>query len=304
MSLNPVTSYKQPHYPKRELFLDNPSLFDEFVPKRWKSTNISLGALATALLGGCINTTEPDVPVKDNSRYTISENPLDYDAPQKVADGSQEDFHVAPLFLHGGGKGSTGCMMIAPPVFLSEAEAYNVIVETLGNYDVTIDTQKITLPDVMLARTGMVIDSSTKTCSQDTVKNIPLELGGYDASKKIGVRFISIQDHYDMRRDNGCECGNNGIITCSSVSSYDLIDIAEEVADGLQRQGSVHGGVFYDPCNDIDEYARYHSASGTEKQAMHEEVRQKSLGLLKQQVKDFANYLKNKGVITPLSIKP
>ena len=39
---------------------------------------------------------------------------------------------VAPIFQHGEGRGATGCIVMSPPVFLSEEEALLVVREELG----------------------------------------------------------------------------------------------------------------------------------------------------------------------------
>ena len=48
-----------------------------------------------------------------------------------VNDEKQASVLVAPIFEHGKGRGATGCIVIAPPVFLSEEDARQAIEEEL-----------------------------------------------------------------------------------------------------------------------------------------------------------------------------
>jgi hypothetical protein len=53
---------------------------------------------------------------------------------------------AAPIFEHGEGHGSVGCVVITPPVFLSEEEALKIIRESLAGYglDIRLDQMEIT----------------------------------------------------------------------------------------------------------------------------------------------------------------
>ena len=45
---------------------------------------------------------------------------------------------VAPIFEHGTGRGADGCVVVSPPVFLSEEEAVQVIREELAKQGIKL----------------------------------------------------------------------------------------------------------------------------------------------------------------------
>jgi hypothetical protein len=55
---------------------------------------------------------------------------------------------VAPLFSHGDGRGATGCVVSAPPVFLSEEEALQIITEELSRHGLSFANRNITVDSV------------------------------------------------------------------------------------------------------------------------------------------------------------
>ena len=47
---------------------------------------------------------------------------------------------VAPIFEHGDGRGATGCVVVSPPVFLSEEEGMQILREELAKHGVHLKT--------------------------------------------------------------------------------------------------------------------------------------------------------------------
>lgn len=52
---------------------------------------------------------------------------------------------VAPIFEHGEGRGATGCVVVNPPVFLSEQDAMQVIREELPKSGVSLSEGSVLL---------------------------------------------------------------------------------------------------------------------------------------------------------------
>jgi hypothetical protein len=279
MALKPVTNYPAPAYPQKEFFTSRPELFDRCLPFRWSAAKLSAGAFAAALCGGCsINgpgqaTTQPGLP----HHTTV------YDAANPGQDNSQQkraadSFYVAPLFLHGDGTGATGCVMMSPPAFLTEAEACTLIVQTLRENGVTVDKSDTVLASANLLRHRLT--SNNGKCV-DSTSALPLALSGFSSEYATGFRFISFYDAESLQ-SGSCECSADSLwMMCSSVSSYDLKETAAEAAAEIRRAGGLNAGVFYDPC----------AGNYTD-----------SRSLLRQQVLDFIQFLRDHNVLPDASV--
>ncbi len=70
-----------------------------------------------------------------------------------------ERVSVAPIFEHGEGRGATGCVVISPPVFLSEEEALQIVKEELAKHGVKLAAGPL-LKDLRIAprRTQQIED--------------------------------------------------------------------------------------------------------------------------------------------------
>lgn len=81
---------------------------------------------------------------------------------------------TAPLFEHGSGHGSLGCSTVVLPIFLSEEEAYSIIIELAMAEEIHFNDLSITVDDTVLDR--------------------------YDQHKKIGFEYISSGDVERLER--------------------------------------------------------------------------------------------------------
>ncbi len=100
MQIKPVPGYGKPGYPIRTEVDARPEIL-RLLPKRWQANPTVVAALTACIaLANCGRIVAAD---------TVTT--------------------VAPVFKHGDGAGSFGCVAINPPVFLSEDEARKVIVE-------------------------------------------------------------------------------------------------------------------------------------------------------------------------------
>ena len=54
------------------------------------------------------------------------------------AESDEGKITVAPIFKHGEGRGATGCIVVSPPVFLSEEEALQIVKEELAKHGVQL----------------------------------------------------------------------------------------------------------------------------------------------------------------------
>lgn len=208
---------------------------------------------------------------------------------------------VAPIFEHGEGRGAVGCVVVSPPVFLSEEEAVQIVREELAKHGVELKAGG-TLKGVRIPSRMEMLDLVDKGGGETEVKESvvempdeakPLRLDGLDPDRKIAVKFVSCKGYHDL----------GGPLSASTVQGYDFKDVARQVATAArqQAQDSVFFGVFYDPSTkfplsepaDADDKVDWETAW----KKREEHGKKESEKLLRQQVQDFVGWLKEQKAI-------
>jgi hypothetical protein len=150
-------------------------------------------------------------------------------------------------------------------------------VQTLKENGLTIDIKDSVLPSANMVEHRPAFNG--ERC-YDSTANHPLSLSGFSSEYKTGFEFISFNKAMQLQ-SGGCFCTTDSTkMSCVSVSEYDLKETAVEVAHELRRIGGLNAGVFYDPC------------AGNESRC-----------LLREQVIDFVNYLRNREVLPTTSVR-
>lgn len=148
---------------------------------------------------------------------------------------------VAPIFVHGEGRGATGCVVIAPPVFLSEEEALQVIKEELAQAGIALG-RGMPLPEVVVEYEDpnlCWLRSGDNWLGEPVAKvSRPADLAAVDPQRQVGVEIVTTAE---------CNRFSGGVL--ASAVSYDTKGLAECVAEGIRRQAqrALRIGVFYDP---------------------------------------------------------
>jgi len=284
ITATPVKKYTSPKYPTQAESIRSPELLKK-LPSRWQKNAAviaAVGLLGTITLTSC-------------GIFSSDINGTNSDA---------DLLNVAPLFIHGGGTGSIGCVMIAPPVFLSEQEAVAIIkseAETAGLE--------------FTAKPPDYTSQNNKTHEESTWENeyvlgdgnIGLDL--YDNEKNVAVTYISMNEAEEKYLPN-----KDGLTMGSSVTSYRAKELAGlTIEDFAKQQGNITIGVLYEPGIDwendeyqkiIDEYYKVFDESGTSEKSWEEadtEYRNNIKALseeeLREQVRDFIEWLQGQGII-------
>jgi hypothetical protein len=229
---------------------------------------------------------------------------LDAADPAKPAAGRTI---VAPIFKHGEGRGATGCVVINPPVFLSEEEAMQVIREELAKHGVKLG-ESMTLPDVKIAARivrsvieeehGKRVHKERFEYAEDVAPK-PLTLNGVDAAKRVGVRFVSKWDYFRLGGPNSSytrKTPSGRMYAMSTAQSYDFHETAEYAAAELEQQGKagLHVGFLYDPAVRRRDIETRENESNVERRVR---ARSKAEELLRLQSRDFAAWLKQQKVL-------
>lgn len=281
LKTQPVKGYKNPRYPDLNTVLAWPDVLKE-LPLRWrgkKYMGVAVSSLLLLTLSACGD--------KLTGAGSYAGNP---DTIGKAL--------AAPVFFHGDGRGSFGCVAVAPPAFLSEEEAFDVIREEVEKAGIQLAQGGIALHGIGIPETNLFVDYGPdgkriepplKTRKGDLV------LDGYDEARKIAVEFVSVEDVKSWHAQGGM---------MSTVEAYNTHSTAEALQKGLElnREG-VTTGVFYDPVSDFGEHGLADEADAIkkDKNLSREEkvVKRKQLSerQLREQVQDFIGWLKAQGVI-------
>lgn len=210
---------------------------------------------------------------------------------------------VAPIFAHGDGRGATGCIVVSPPVFLSEEEGMQILREELAKHKIELKPggvlEGVLVPGRETRRETTTNEKGEKVEKETEVDvsghDKPFELSGIDSDRRIAVEFVA-EKQYDKYRSKEPH-------VFSSVSVYEFKAVAERLALIAEKQGkeSVFLGVFYDPLSRLPRDA---APAADEKEdgvsvweRRQKKGKQESEKLLRQQAQDFAAWLKTKKAI-------
>jgi hypothetical protein len=287
LRVEPLRRYAPPAYPTIDLFARYPEKLLDHAPPRWLQGGVTLGALTAFVMAG------------SGSRAQLPVPPIEAaDAPDTAArpaptagqrDPAQETFSVAPVFIHGEGRGATGCVVVSPPVFLSEAEALDVIWEELRNEDLGFERRSARVPGFSIERQpanllaqglppALLERLQRAAGPRETKRTTPVFFDAYSPRYRCGVVFVGYANYDEL--DDTPDTGS-----WSSVTSYDMAGRAQTLVEHLSEHGRVNAGVFYDPMAELSEDA---PAPGGRDTAVAESKEQ-----LRAQVREFVEWLKH-----------
>jgi hypothetical protein len=288
MRIKAVRRYIAPQYPTRDYLLEHPELL-RWIPKRWRKNRLVLGVLGmiVPLIVGC-STSEAD----DNE-----------------AKAPSTGIRVAPLFVHGNGRGAFGCVVVNPPVFLSEDEAQQVIRDEAKKAGIEFKDTQLTFTGVMTPVTNRFDFIAKENAAEEAgrqpkekpqppkpkTQKCDLSLDGYDEKHGIAYEFVSDDDFncWETRKP-GLSC---------TVSRYDFKATAEVLARGLAGVNDKKiVGFFYEPAAGPGKVSYPQKGATDADWKAFGEAREKSgkengKEELRKQVRDFLAWLKAQGVI-------
>ncbi|MGD8452545.1 MAG: hypothetical protein PVJ57_12060 [Phycisphaerae bacterium] len=279
---------RPPAYPTKLEVLALPRLLKAHQPPAWMANGTILAATSAFLAANVAGCHSP-APTSGTQPPPPSKAPA----------------IVAPLFEHGDGRGSAGCVAVSPPVFLSEEEALQIIVEELQPHGIELSGHDVELPSVIVKHKEFRQEQDGRRQGGRWVQfEAPLHADGVDSEHHIAVEFASRDDFDDLAGPwyaEGVYC---------TATFFDMREVAGYVADQARgRPEGVYFGVFYDPLEGRLDFAEFRrrslAANGTLDRQRHRQVHEelseqgknKSAELLRQQVRDFVEWLKGQGVI-------
>ncbi len=300
LAARPVRRLHPPVYPTRLEVLANPEVLRRNLPVSglFRGESVPLAAALMAVgLGGC---TDADPSPEARRKAAL----------ERVAAAAI----VAPIFEHGEGRGATGCVVVAAPVFLSEEEALQVVREELCLAGLTITESGVPMEGVWIPQFEWQPSTDWVSGNYDWRRaevptRVPLELDLKDSQLEVAIEYVCSDDALALDASGGQ----------STVESYDTRESAFRVAQQVRKNGKgSYVGVFYDPMPDVrtlgpdpvdrelrDLYrsvATYFDSKDEvplqQCMARIQELRSfEPKRLLRQQVRDFVEWLKGQGVI-------
>ncbi len=283
MKLQPVPRSETPGYPTGEEVAAEQELLERSWPRGWrfgKDITSAATVLLAANLTGC----------GDSQAAPPSET--------KIAQGNEQcttqvastaGTVVAPIFEHGTGRGMTGCIVMNPPVFLSEEEAMQVIKEELGRHGIELEANvKLRDVEVVPPLEEWQEDTRTMRIVEDRSLAEPLTVDGLDELNKVAVEYVSDDDYLATVPYSVDE---NGVKWSSWFGRYDVKSAAESLAKQIRRQSKrkLYAGLFYDPMVRWD----FGDPDGdTPFEKLLDSCNEESKRLLRLQAQDFVAWLK------------
>lgn len=301
MRAKPVKRSRAPAYPTRAEFSAREGLLGSPLPRGWRVGKRLAGAvtfLAAANLTGC-----GDSPVNPFvERPAGVQTAADRSTARSRAIPTEAAAVVAPIFEHGEGRGATGCVVISPPVFLSEEEALQVIREELARHGIELATEgNVETVSVMPRVHWPDTDAQLTSVLDDMPPPRPLTMDGVDEPNKVAVKFISREDCERLPWDD---------YSFGFVEEYDTKGLARYVAEQIKEGGRqrLYAGVFYDPLVDVEfDFDEWLGDEDVEEEtpeqweAAYQKIRSRSAAkakhLLRRQAEDFVAWLGRQGVL-------
>jgi hypothetical protein len=265
MQVKPILSKAAPQYPTRDFLQEHPELL-RIVPERWRRNPFVLRVLAGV---GCLLLAAQSAAAQERISAPAS--------------------RVAPLFVHGNGWAVYGCVAINPPVFLSEDEARQVIQDEARIAGLEFTANALTVAKADVPATNDSCFDPPRTEKRDLV------FDGFDKEHNVAFEFVSGKHFAAWRDRNPPRCEDDPIAEGRSGGSYNMKATAEILRSGLAAApGLPWVGVFYDPLATPPGPACGNSMGGgdCDKAGRHLGEAQ-----LREQVRDFIQWLKAQGVI-------
>jgi hypothetical protein len=286
MKAKAIERYPVPGYPTRPQVEQNPKLTQRSLSspvRHLLETGISGAMTLLVPLSGCDRNPAGSAAAPSSQQAQGQDPSSSKTVPRPSI--NRKALLVAPIFDHGTGRGATGCVVFAPPVFLSEEEAMTIIKEELSKSGIMMEKGTTLFPKVQMHKEIDGCSSGKGTCK-------PLQMDLQDQTGQIHIEFVSERDNLIMT--DKCPLKTEWII--STVHDYDLKGMADRMSMGLQQQAD-RGvfGIFYDPTEKIDmvDISRK-SPSGQSKPTWDQirvEAETRAKDQLRQQVRDFGHWL-------------
>ena len=130
--------------------------------------------------------------------------------------------------------GGCGCVVVSPPIFLTEEEARQIIVDKLKKANITFDQNNVQIDDITLdSKCKDFVDG--KSTEKASIVDKKLVLDGFNSKYNVGYTFISNKDCIGL-------CGEFSYLSYSSID-----DLWGNLNAKLKKYEKMKLVAFYDP---------------------------------------------------------
>jgi hypothetical protein len=274
MEIKSVNNTQQPNYPTIELFVEHPELLSRNIPNKWLKNQFVATSLAAFMLSSCGKSTAAKIEKIETVDTLKANSPTSTPQTQKKKAKKNLVTNVAPVFAHGEGRGSVGCIVFSPPVFISEDEAMKIILDKLKAEGYNFSRENC--PTIPLEVLPIANECRAKEGAPKGNVKIELKMEAYNENSNWSIQFIARNDYEKLKNDN----------CFSSATSYDLKRAAEVINQELKKQKETNVVVFYDPV------AQIKSNDWTKDKENRVLAHKDEKEMLLAQVEDFIKWLK------------
>ncbi|MFZ5986187.1 MAG: hypothetical protein ACOYWZ_03555 [Bacillota bacterium] len=296
MNIQPLRSYREPKYAEKNAVLDNPDILNS-IPQRWMKNlrvKIAFSSLLLLTITACGSRfdSSDSSNMKEGTMKSVMDEAPDGNKGQDKA--KNQEGKTAPIFQYGEGRGGFGCVSVSPPVFLSEEEAFQIISEEAKKEGIKLKRDDAQLKGIQVPVTYTFSDvilsepenpDNDREAGRVKTKGGRIQLDGYDNSKRIGFEFVSVEDFKGWVQETKVR---------TSYEDYNVLEAAKTLREGIDNKtGDKHIGIFYDPIY----YPSYDEIAKKDRDELSAKKRQMSEENLRQQVREFINWLKAQDII-------
>ena len=168
---------------------------------------------------------------------------------------------VAPLFMHGDGKGFDGSPSLSRPLYLTESEALTVIIDEMKRHGVDLSEREVVVDEVTITRRKRLVVKKRDGTEESRIlpdsdeEPTTLAVGLADPTRRVAVVFVGSSNYealggvlkgfFEVFDERTGERGRWHWTTYG----YDLPDAARYVRSQIERQARKrwYYGLFYDP---------------------------------------------------------
>jgi hypothetical protein len=279
MEIQPVKSKKAPGYPTIRSYVENPMLLSKSIPNIWIRNKYAAATLASFILLG-----NPGDTKKTKKETIVLSDQVSFDNPENTIQKNNYDpIKVAPIFAHGDGSGAIGCIVMSPPVFISEGEALKIIIKALE--DENIQMSGFNTPAFSFTAPAIANDCFNDDSTKNPKTKVKIKMDGYNSKYNLAIEFVSREDFAKFQSDDGCY---------SSVQGFNTKEAAELIRQDIIRKGRFNAAVFYDPMPSINFDLDSNNVSF---EKLEVDASKLAKDQLLSQVADFIHWLNNSGLI-------
>lgn len=260
MRVKRTARYKCPGYPTHEETLNIPQFLMSHIPGRWRRSKLASLALCVFATAGKVSSESDRIDtVQSIKQGEINKEP---ETDTKIEKKRNASYLIAPIFIHGKGRGVAGCVVYTPPAFISEDEGRKIIIEMLKREGITIDRQDLFI------RPKQWLDAVS-------------------TEQRIGFQYISHSDNDRMKTQSNI---------VSSVGYYNTLKAAKKMRNKLASNKTTYtAAVFYDPMVRVKNRAEMEAlyTANVARPASYDEAKEQ----LQMQVADFIAWMRDLGLI-------